>query len=70
MQYDLRESLGKLGHLDMMDAINLRILKYQKDHPPEEGDLDALAKKLRRSGNRAIYDLRRAGPRMHSMNTA
>ena len=58
MQYDLRESLGKLGHLDMMDAINSRILKYQKDHPPEEGDLDALREKAEALGQQG--DLRLA----------
>ncbi len=57
MQYDLRESLGKLGHLDMMDAINLRILKYQKDHPPEEGDLDALREKAEALGQQGDLGL-------------
>jgi tetratricopeptide (TPR) repeat protein len=42
MQYDLSESLGKVGRLDMMSAINGRIRKYYEDHPPEAGDLDAL----------------------------
>jgi tetratricopeptide (TPR) repeat protein len=42
MQYDLRNTLGKLGHLEMMGAINARIMKYYEDHPPEEGDVDAL----------------------------
>ena len=62
MQYDLRESLGKLGHLDMMDAINSRILKYQKDHPPEEGDLDALREKAEALGQQG--DLRLAEGRL------
>src|SRR5439155_13124522 len=33
---------GKLGRLDMMNAINGRIRKYHEDHPPEAGDLNAL----------------------------
>ena len=42
MQYDLRDTLGKLGHLEMMGAINARIMKYYDDHPPEAGDVNAL----------------------------
>src|SRR6266576_1098863 len=42
MQYDLSDTLGTVGRLDMMDAINARIRKYHKDHPPEAGHLDAL----------------------------
>jgi tetratricopeptide (TPR) repeat protein len=42
MQYDLRDTLGKLGHLEMMKAINGRIMKYYEDHSPEAGDVDAL----------------------------
>jgi tetratricopeptide (TPR) repeat protein len=42
MQYDLSDTLGKLGRLDMMKAINGRIRKYHEDHPPEASDLDAL----------------------------
>jgi tetratricopeptide (TPR) repeat protein len=42
MQYDLSDTLGKVGRLDMMDAINSRIRKYHDDHPPEAGHLDAL----------------------------
>ena len=41
MQYDLSETLGKLGRLDMMEAINAHILQYHEDHPPETGDSDA-----------------------------
>lgn len=41
MQYDLQDTLGKVGRLDMMDAINARILKYHQDHPAETGDLAA-----------------------------
>jgi hypothetical protein len=42
MQYDLSEALGKLGRLDMMNAVNARIMKYYEGHPPEAGDLDAI----------------------------
>jgi tetratricopeptide (TPR) repeat protein len=42
MQYDLSKRLGTLGRLDMMNAINTRIMKYHEDHPPEAGDLDAI----------------------------
>jgi tetratricopeptide (TPR) repeat protein len=42
MQYDLSKRLGTLGHLDIMDAVNARIMKYHEDHPPEIGDLDEL----------------------------
>jgi tetratricopeptide (TPR) repeat protein len=42
MQYDLSDTLGTVGRLDMMDAINARIRKYHEDHPPEAGHLDAL----------------------------
>ena len=42
MQYDLSDTLGTVGRLDMMDAINARIRKYHEDNPPEAGHLDAL----------------------------
>ena len=42
MQYGLRDTLGKLGHLEMMGAINARIMKYYEAHPPEAGDVAAL----------------------------
>ena len=42
MQYDLHDTLGKLGHLEMMGALNTRIMKYYEDHPAEPGDVDAL----------------------------
>src|SRR5215469_18673774 len=42
MQYDLSDRLKTVGRLDMMDAINGRIRKYHKDHPPEAGDANAL----------------------------
>src|SRR5215831_6269526 len=42
MQYDLRDTLGKLGHLEMMRAINGRIMKYYEDHPPGAGDAATL----------------------------
>src|SRR5205814_1255251 len=42
MQYDLSDTLGTVGRLDMMDTINARIRKYHDDHPPEAGHLDAL----------------------------
>jgi tetratricopeptide (TPR) repeat protein len=41
MQYDLREKLEKLGHIDMMDSINSRIIAYHQEHPAEAGDLAA-----------------------------
>jgi hypothetical protein len=41
MQYDLRDKLGKLGRLDIMDAINSTIIKYFDTHLPTPGDLDA-----------------------------
>jgi tetratricopeptide (TPR) repeat protein len=42
MQYDLRDTLGKLGHLGMMGAINTRIMKYYEGHPPKAEDFAAL----------------------------
>jgi hypothetical protein len=36
MQYDLSKRLGKLGRLDMMNAINARIIKYHEDHPSDD----------------------------------
>ena len=42
MQYDLSDTLGTVGRLDMMNAINARIRKYHQDHPPEAGQVDAL----------------------------
>ena len=45
MQYDLRDTLGKVGRLDMMKSISDRIARYHEDHPPEEGDEKALREK-------------------------
>lgn len=45
MRYDLSTTLGKLGYLEMMDAINARIRNYHEDHPPEPGDYAALREK-------------------------
>jgi tetratricopeptide (TPR) repeat protein len=42
MQYDLRDSLGKLGRLSMMEDINERIRRYHEQHPPEGDDTSAL----------------------------
>jgi hypothetical protein len=42
MQYDLSGTLEKVGHLDMMAAVNARIRKYHEDHPAEASDLDAI----------------------------
>jgi tetratricopeptide (TPR) repeat protein len=42
MQYDLRDTLGTIGRLDMMSAINARIRKYHEDHPSATSDLGAL----------------------------
>ena len=41
MQYDLSGTLGKLGHLHVMEGINARIRQYHEDHPAEAGDSDA-----------------------------
>ena len=41
MQYDLTDKLSKLSRLDIMDAINSKIITYYNDHPPTPGDLDA-----------------------------
>ena len=41
MQYDLGDTLGKLGQLRMMEGINTRIRRYYEEHPPEPGDEDA-----------------------------
>lgn len=38
MQYDLRDTLGKLGQIKMMEGINRRIREYYERHPPEAGD--------------------------------
>jgi tetratricopeptide (TPR) repeat protein len=51
MQYDLCGTLGKLGHLDMMWAINARIVKYYEAHAPEAGDVAALRDALEEQGN-------------------
>jgi tetratricopeptide (TPR) repeat protein len=42
MQYDLRDTLGKLGQLKMMEGINASIQKYYEQHPVEKGDYDEL----------------------------
>jgi serine/threonine protein kinase/class 3 adenylate cyclase len=44
MQYDLRDTLEKLGFLQMMEGINDRIRGYHEAHPPEAGDLTSRAK--------------------------
>lgn len=41
MQYDLRDNLGQLGVLPMMEPINARIRRYHEEHPPEPGDQNA-----------------------------
>ena len=41
MQYDLRENLGDLGALPLMEPINARIRRYHEEHPPEPGDQPA-----------------------------
>jgi len=51
MQYGLRDTLGKLGHLEMMWAINARIVKYYEAHAPEAGDVAALRDALEEQGN-------------------
>ncbi|MDR3403248.1 MAG: tetratricopeptide repeat protein [Chthoniobacter sp.] len=38
MQYDLRETLGKLGQLKMMESINGRIREYQAQYPAASND--------------------------------
>ena len=45
MQYDLRDTLGKLGQLKMMEGINVRVRKYHEDYPPEVGDDGTLREK-------------------------
>ena len=52
MQYDLSDRLKTVGRLDMMDAINGRIRKYHKDHPPEAGDANALREQTVSLGQR------------------
>jgi tetratricopeptide (TPR) repeat protein len=42
MQYDLRDTLEKLGQLKMMEGINTHIREYHERHPMEKGDNDAL----------------------------
>jgi tetratricopeptide (TPR) repeat protein len=42
MQYDLRDTLSKLGQLKMMEDINKQIREYYEQHPVEEGDNAAL----------------------------
>ncbi len=44
MQYDLRDSLGKLGRLDLMKSINDRIARYHEEHPSDSTDPTAKAK--------------------------
>jgi len=41
MQPDLSNTLGKLGYLSVMQALNARIRKYHEDHPAEAGDREA-----------------------------
>ncbi len=41
MQYDLRDTLKTVGRLDIMDAINDRVAKHLKEHPPEIGDMES-----------------------------
>jgi hypothetical protein len=40
LQYDLRNTVEKIGRLDMMSALDDRIRKYHLEHPAEAGDLD------------------------------
>jgi tetratricopeptide (TPR) repeat protein len=44
MQYDLRDTLGKLGQLKMMEGINARIRLYHQEHPAEPEDQTAMEK--------------------------
>jgi tetratricopeptide (TPR) repeat protein len=41
MQYDLRDTLKKVGRLSLMQSIDERIARYHREHPPEAGDLAA-----------------------------
>ncbi len=53
MQYDLQDSLGKLGRLDLMKGLNDRIGRYHDEHPAAEGDLKSLREKAMMLGERA-----------------
>ena len=44
MQYDLSDTLGKVGRLDMMKSINDRIARYHEQHPPDATDSAARAR--------------------------
>jgi len=68
MQYDLSDTLGTVGRLDMMDAINARIRKYHKDHPPEAGHLDALREQTVSLGQQGdiLRDEGKLGPALKS----
>jgi tetratricopeptide (TPR) repeat protein len=61
MQYDLRDSLGKIGRLEMMKEINARIAKYHVEHPADGGDRRAVlqAERERSSTIERRGDLRR-----------
>lgn len=54
MQYDLRDTLEKLGHLDMMEGINTRIQSYYKEHPLEEDADPAAQEKAERKRAMAL----------------
>src|SRR5437667_2279821 len=68
MQYDLSDTLGTVGRLDMMDAINARIRKYHEDHPPEAGHLDALREQAVSLGQQGdiLRDEGKLGPALKS----
>jgi tetratricopeptide (TPR) repeat protein len=42
MQHDLHDTLGKLGHLELMRTISTQVMKYYENYPPEVGDVGAL----------------------------
>ncbi len=54
MQYDLRDTLEKLGHLDMMEGINTRIQSYYKEHPLEDDADQAAQEKAERKRAMAL----------------
>ena len=68
MQYDLSDTLGTVGRLDMMDAINTRIRKYHEDHPPEAGQLDAVREQAVSLGQQGdiLRDEGKLGPALKS----
>jgi class 3 adenylate cyclase/tetratricopeptide (TPR) repeat protein/tRNA A-37 threonylcarbamoyl transferase component Bud32 len=46
MQYDLRDTLGKLGYSNMMVGINARIRKYYENHPADADDRHAQRERM------------------------